>query len=343
MSIKISKEIATRRQDREIAVFRLQNSNGSYVEISNYGATLLAWPVTAQSGQLENIILSYSKIEDYIAGSFYLGSTIGRYANRIHRAQFILNGKTYHLDKNDGNNSNHGGFNGFHSRIFDFDVQNGRLVFKYESPDGESGFPGNLCITVTYSFSEECELNIEYKAISDQTTHFNPANHAYFNLSGKQGNILDHELKVYASHYLETNGEFIPTGKIKPLSGTAFDFRDYRKISSLMPLKKDVLPGYNTYFIANREPCAIPHLIASLREQQSGRCLDVYSTMPGIQVYTGDYLSTPFQPFAGIALEAQFYPDAPNHAHFPSTLLAPGKEAKHVIRYKLHTETECFI
>jgi aldose 1-epimerase len=206
----------------------------------------------------------------------------------------------------------------------------------YESPDGESGFPGNLRFSVTYSLSEDNELSIEYKAISDQATPFNPTSHAYFNLSGKRGNILDHELKINAGHYLETNDEFIPTGKIKPLSDPAFNFEDYRKISGRMPLKKEVLAGYNTYFIGLLSDEKL-HLLASLRAPLSGRCLDVYSTQPGIQVYTGDYLSIPFQAFAGIALEAQGYPDSPNHAHFPSTILSPGKETKQVIRYKIRS------
>jgi aldose 1-epimerase len=142
---------------------------------------------------------------------------------------------------------------------------------------------------------------------------------------------LNHELKVYANDYLETDDEFLPTGKILPLAHTAFDFRDFQKISDCMPLKKEIILGYNTFFIADSNEAL--KLLASLRNADSGRCVDVYSTMPGIQVYTGDYLSSPFHPFAGIALEAQFYPDAPNQAHFPSCMLSPGKEVKQTIRY----------
>jgi aldose 1-epimerase len=331
----ITQQTIARLQQKEIIRFRLENAAGASVELMNYGATLLSWFVPGSSGQLENIILSYNKIEDYFSNPFYLGSTVGRFANRISQAQFVLEEKTYFLDKNDGRNSNHGGFKGFHSRIFDYEVQKDRLVFSYESPDGEGGFPGNLRFSAAYSLSEENELTIEYKAVSDQATPFNPTNHAYFNLSGKAGNVLDHELKVYAGHYLETNDEFIPTGKINPLPGTAFDFRDYQKISGRMPLKKEILPGYNTYFVAQPANSPAPRLLASLREPQSGRRLDVYSTLPGIQIYTGDYLSSPFQAFAGIALEAQFYPDAPNHPHFPSTILFPEKETKQTIIFSV--------
>jgi aldose 1-epimerase len=329
----ISHKVITRLQGKEIVLFKLENTSGVSVELINYGARLLSFVIPGKSGEPKNIILSYKRIEDYFSDPFYLGATVGRFANRISQAQFSLNGKVYSLDKNDGNNSNHGGLKGFHSRIFDCEIQGEQVIFSYESPDGEGGFPGNLCFSAACSLSEENELSIEYRALSDQCTVFNPTNHAYFNLSGKQTNILDHELKVYAANYLETNSEFIPTGKIKPLTHPAFDFRDYRMISQLMPLKKEILPGYNTYFIGSSD--AKFKLLASLRHPLSGRSLEVYSTMPGIQVYTGDYLSSPFQAFAGIALEAQFYPDAPNQGHFPSTVLYPGKEMKQVICYKI--------
>jgi len=313
-------------------LLKLQNVHGSYVEVCNYGATLVSMNVPDRYEKLENIILHYLRIEDYFSDKFYMGSTVGRFANRIAGAQFQLNDTTYLLDKNDGNNSNHGGFSGFHSRIFDYKEEDGQIIFSYLSRDGEGGFPGNLRLIVTYSFSDDNELSIEYRVVSDRETVFNPTNHAYFNLSSGKTSILNHELKVYADCYLETNDEFLPTGKILPLAGSAFDFRDYRKIADLMSLKKEILPGYNTYFINNSND-ELKHL-ASLREPDSGRCLEVYATMPGIQVYTGDYLSKPFYPFAGIAMEAQYYPDSPNHPHFPSCVLYPNEEARSLIKLK---------
>ena len=312
-------------------LLKLQNAGGASIEVCNRGAALVSVVVPDRSGKLENIILRYNRMEDYLSDKFYLGSTVGRFANRIAKAQFRLNGKDYLLDKNDGNNSNHGGFAGFHSRIFDHRKEDDKIVFSCFSRDGEGGFPGNLQLKVIYSFSDKNELSIEYRAIADQETVFNPTNHAYFNLSAGKTTVLDHELKVYADCYLETNDEFIPTGKILPLADSAFDFSDYRKISALMPLKKEILPGYNTYFICNSND--EPKRIASLRDPVSGRCIDVYATMPGIQVYTGDYLSEPFYPFAGLALEAQYYPDSPNHIHFPSCVLRPNKETRSLIKY----------
>ncbi|MDR2844149.1 MAG: galactose mutarotase, partial [Candidatus Symbiothrix sp.] len=250
---------------------------------------------------------------------YYLGSTVGRFANRITKAQFTLDGKTYHLDKNDGENSNHGGFSGFHNRMFDYEIKDKSVVFRYESPDGEGGFPGNLRFSVTYTFSDADELEIEYQVISDKDTVFNPTNHAYFNLSGKGGTICDHELKVYADNYVVTNATFLPTGEIRPVSDAAFDFCN--------------LKGYNSYFISHSNH-RVKHL-ATLSEATSGRRLEVYSILPGIQVYTGDYLSQPFLPCAGIALEAQGYPDAPNHKHFLPCVLEAGKEATFCMQYRL--------
>jgi aldose 1-epimerase len=305
----------------DIRTFRLENATGAYAEVTNYGATLLSVVVPDKFGKLENVILRYNRVDAYFSDKFYVGSTVGRMANRIARAQFELNGKTYRLDKNDGKNTNHGGFTGFHSRRFDYQRTDNKLLFQYESKEGEGGFPGNLLFSVSYSFSEYNELLVEYKAVSDKETPFNPTNHAYFNLTGGRETILNHELKTNAVHYLETDKEYIPTGKILPLSGSAFDFTDYRKL----------FPAINTYFIGNSGETT-RHL-AAIREPSSGRKLDIYSSMPGIQVYTGDYLAEPFHSLAGIALEAQFHPDFMNQKHFPACILSPNKETNHWIQF----------
>ncbi|MFT3739644.1 MAG: aldose epimerase family protein [Breznakibacter sp.] len=330
------KKVAT-LQGKDILLFRLGNPGGAYVEVTNYGATLVSFAVAGARGEPENIILGYDHIEDYFADAAYIGSTVGRFANRIAGARFSLGGKTYHLDKNDGDHSNHGGFAGFNSRVFDYRIEEDRLVLTYESPDGESGFPGNMIFSVTYSFLPDNRLHIGYRAVSGSETIFNPTNHAYFNLTGGKGNVLDHELRIWADSYLETDSEFIPTGKVLPVSGSAFDFREYTAISRLMPLKKEILQGYNTYFIGN--PTGELQCLASLRERSSGKSVDVYSTMPGVQVYTGDYLSGKHRPFAGICLEAQFYPDGPNHPHFGTCILKPEEEVRHTIIFALGNET----
>lgn len=334
----ISQKTVSSFEDKDISVFKLRNTHGNYVEICNYGATLLSFVITDKFGTQDNIILSYNNIESYFEDNYYIGSTIGRFANRIANAQFELNGKLYFLDKNDGRNSNHGGFKSINTKIFDSEIKENRLRLSYVSKDGENGFPGNLRFSVTYSFSDKNELEIQYEAYSDKDTWFNPTNHAYFNLNPQSETILEHQLKVFADSYLENNEEFIPTGKIRPLSDPGFDFRKYQTLSEMMSLKSENIQGYNTYFISSSEENMKKH--ASLREIRTERMLDVYSTMPGIQIYTGDYLGKPFHPFAGIAMESQFYPDSPNHPGFPSCKLSAGKEVEHTILFR--ATTGCF-
>lgn len=328
--MRIEQKIVSSFGNNDIIVFRIGNSHGNYVEICNYGATLLSFIVPDKFGVQNNIILSYNNIESYFEDKYYIGSTIGRFANRIANAQFKLNGITYHLDKNDGKHSNHGGFNSFNAKVYQSEIKEDELILSYFSKAGENGFPGNLHFSIHYSFSDKNELEINYWAISDKDTWFNPTNHAYFNLNPENGTILDHQLKVFADSYLESNDEFIPTGKIRPLSDPGFDFRKYRTISEMMPLKSENIQGYNTYFIASSEEKIKKQ--ASLKEIRTGRILDIYSTMPGIQIYTGDYLGKPFQAFAGIAMEAQFYPDTPNHPEFPSCMISAEKEITHMTR-----------
>lgn len=322
-------------QGKEIACFRLCNTSGSYVEVINYGATLVSIVVPDKEGIKDNVILRYENIRDYLSDIFYLGATIGRFANRISNAGIELNGQLYKLEENDGSNTNHGGFEGFNRKFFDYRIENDSLVLYIKSKDGEGGYPGNLEFSVTYSFNDQNELTIEYHAVSDKETVFNPTNHAYFDLSAGSGNPLDQELRVFAEQSLEMNDAFLPTGRIFPVAETAFDFREYRKISEMMPLKKEILKGYNAYFIGKKTKPGILRLLASLKDSFSGRKVEVYSDMPGIQFYTGDYLTNPFHPFAGVCLEAQFYPDAPNQVHFPSCVLEPGKNVNYVIQYKM--------
>lgn len=331
MPSSVSYKTITQLSGNDIVLFRLSNARGSYAEVCNYGATLISLVVADATGEMNNIILNYPDIEDYFADTNYIGSTIGRFANRIANAGFELDGKTYLLDKNDGENSNHGGYKGFNSRVFSYEVKDDHLILSYLSEDGEGGFPGTLSFSVSYSFSDDNQLKIEYKAGTDKKTVFNPTCHAYFNLSGENELILSHELKVYADYYLETKDDFIPTGVMTPVKNSAFDFNEFREIQSLMPLKNEVLPGYNTYFIGNQKTTM--KQLASLRERKSGITVDVFSTMPGLQIYTGDYLSKPHRPLSGICLEAQFFPDGPNKAHFETCILNAGEMVKHSIYF----------
>jgi len=330
--LSISKSDTIIHNGKEISLFRLNNSTEAYVEVMNYGASVVSIVVPDKNGKLENVVLRYDNIEDYLSDEFYLGSTVGRYANRILKARFMLNGQMYQVDKNDGENSNHGGFNGFNKVIFDYQIEENKIIFSTESVDGEGGFPGNLKLSVTYSFSESNELEIEYSAISDKSTPVNFTNHSYFNL-GAAEDILNHELLISAEAHLEMDDKFLPTGKILSVVDSAFDFREYKVIQKMMRLKKDNLEGYNAFFVKN-DGINGNNPLASVRDTTSGRMVDVYTTMPGVQLYTAEFLSGKFIPFEGLCLEAQYHPDGVNHPDFVSNILIPAKEQTDTI--KLH-------
>ncbi len=318
---------------KEILLYRLENRTGAYIELLNLGATLFSIFIPDKEDKLVNVILNYPKIEDYFHNEFYLGSTIGRVANRISNAGFLLNGKKYELDKNDNFNSNHGGYSGLHGKIFDSQSDDNKVTFSTTSYDGESGFPGNLKVSVTYSFSESNEVVIKYKIKADKETPVNLTNHAYFNLSAERTTIKDHSLKIESDYILEMDDEFLPTGKVLLIDDYfAFDFRETKKISDLMILKKDKMEGYNTYFISNNKINSLKDL-ATLISPSSGIVMTLKSTMPGFMLYTGDYLAEQHKPLSGICLEAQHYPDAPNHENFPSIYLKPDKLWEETIIY----------
>jgi aldose 1-epimerase len=321
--------------DHRIDLIRMTNDSGACVEIINYGATVVSVFVPDRNGIPGNVVLGYEDFNQYMQNSPLLGATVGRVANRITGARFTLNGVTYNLDKNDGRNSIHGGINGFHKKIFDYHIENESLILSATSRDGEGGFPGNLNFSVKYAFSNDNELTIEYTASSDKITPVNFTNHSYFNLSGKKTVVTDDELKVNATRYAESDNEFLPTGRILPLAETAFDFREYTRISDRMTMKNDNLKGYNAYFFKNKNLGAnVP--LASFRNIASGRVMDTYTSMPGVLIYTGDFLSGTFSPFEGVCFEAQYPPDAVNHPHFSQNILHPGEMKKDFIKYHFH-------
>jgi len=325
--------------NKEIVLFKITNNKGHYVELLNYGATLVSITVPDMKGQFGNIILNYKRISDYFSDKYYIGSTVGPFANRIANAFFTIDGTEYFLDKNDGNNNNHSGFSGFNKKIFDYQIEHDRLILTTCRIDGESGFPGNMEFSITYQLTDNNELIIIYSAISDKKTLFSPTCHPYFNLSAHRPDILSTELKINANQYLENNVDFIPTGSVLDVENTAFDFRDDKIIGRMMSLKKETITGYNTYFITKKEAGAELSFQAMLSDKETGRKLEIYSTYPGIMLYTGDYLDSPFHPFQGLALEPQHYPDSPNQENFPSCVIDAGKLYQQTIKYKFVTET----
>jgi aldose 1-epimerase len=324
---------------KPVSLYRLQNASGAYVEVTNFGATLVAVVVPDKNGVLENVILGFPALDGYERDVCYVGSTIGRFANRIGGATFTLDGVKYDLDRNDGNNTNHGGEHGFHKRVFDTRVTGNEVLFSLISDDGDGGFPGKVTFRTSYKWSDDNELIIWYTAETDKTTVVNFTNHAYFNLTAGRSKIHDHRLVIEADRMLEITNDFIPTGKI--LHAGKLKFTGQR-VQYNYEKENGVTKGRNSYFLFDQPPLSPPEPSCILTEQTTGRKLSVFTTYPGVQVYTGDYLNsvTPgncgrlHEPFDGLCLECQYCPDSPNHASFPSTRLNPGQVFSHQIVYQ---------
>ncbi|MDB5087437.1 MAG: galactose mutarotase [Mucilaginibacter sp.] len=321
--------------DKELLLFTVKNANGAFIQLTNYGATIVSVVVPGRNGELEHVIAGFDEPEGYLVDKCYIGSTIGRFANRIGNAAFKLDDKQYHLEANDNTNSNHGGNSGYNLRVFDYKIEDDKLIFTLNSPDEDGGFPGNLGLTVSYQWTENNQLKITYLAETDQPTIANFTNHAYFNLSGKGGSMLNHQLTIFADQILETDQEYIPTGKVIPADKRAF-------LGDMIGDKmKNNAGGFNHYYILNNHDDNT-RLAAVLDDENSGRRLNVYTTYPGLMFYTGDFLESihpghlgkPYNPLDGLCLECQHYPDAPNHGTFPSVVLKPGEQYKEEIIYE---------
>jgi aldose 1-epimerase len=320
----------------QVYLFKLQSAGGAYVELTNYGATLVSAVVPDRAGNLENVVLGYRTMADYVNDKCYLGSTIGRFANRIGEAKFSLEERVYQLQANDGINTNHGGNKGFNTRIFDYTIADDAVSFTYLSKDGEGGFPGNLTLIVAYRFNDANQLTINFNAVTDAVTIANFTNHAYFNLSAKGDGVFDHTLNVYADELLDVDSGYIPTGIVKPVGDRGFNGEAVR---CKMMVNENAINGFNDCYILKN---TMPAPAAMLTDPASGRQLTVYTTYPAMMFYTGDHLdceadgnfNRPYKPFDGLCLECQYYPDSPNHEHFPSTVLNPGEEYNHTIVYK---------
>ena len=319
----------------DIYLFKLVNDSGAYVELSNYGATIVSIVVPDRNDNLISVALGFPSFEGYGQDESYIGSTIGRFANRIGGGSFVLNGKRFSLDRNDGQNSNHSGKAGFHAKVFSFQTGTDTITFWLSSSDGEGGFPGNVQFEVKYSWNNENELSIVYTATTDQTTVMNFTNHAYFNLEG-EGNILDHNLTVFADTMLEADSSYIPTGTIRKAdvaSGVEKSIQERIKINGGS--------GLNSYYLFNTQRNN-HEMVCQLKNETSGIQLRVFTSLPGVQLYSGDYLMSkhaghngkPYKSLQGLCLECQFPPDSPNHANFLSTVVDAGSEFNHYILYK---------
>jgi aldose 1-epimerase len=327
----------------------LTNSNGLEARIITYGGALVSLRVPDRAGALADVVLGFDSLAPYLGDHPYFGSLIGRYANRIARGRFTLDGRSYSLPLNDGVNHLHGGPRGFHTVLWQADAavsQPAQLTLRYRSRDGEEGYPGNLDVEVRYTLTDSNELKLDYRAAADNATVVNLTNHAYFNLAGA-GTILGHVLQVSASRYLALDPTRIPLGVALPVEGTPFDFRSPERIGQRIDEPYDQLrigPGYDHTWVLDKGIDEIS-FAAELHDPVSGRAMGVYTTQPGLQVYSGNFLDgtivgkdgVAYPKHAGICLETQHFPDSPNQPDFPSTRLTSGDRFEHTTIYRFDT------
>ncbi|WP_430814897.1 aldose epimerase family protein [Carboxylicivirga sp. RSCT41] len=333
--------------DKEVKIITLQNRKHTQVTITNYGGIIMSIKTPDRRGNFAEIALGFDDVESYLKEAYinncpYFGAAVGRYANRIKNGEFNIDGTSYKLNKNNGPNSLHGGPNGFHRKIWEIETfkepKRTGVILKLTSDDMEEGFPGKVDIKLTYTLTFDNELVIDYEAITDKTTVINLTNHSYFNLSSMQSNVLDHMMVLYADKFTPKDENDIPTGEIIAVNDSPMDFLLPRKIGERI---NDVDGrGYDHNFVINGHEGDL-NIGARLVDESTGRSLEFYTTEPGFQVYTGNYLDgsferddIPFKENYGVCFEAQKFPDSPNQTHFPSPLLKPGEKYQQTTVYK---------
>jgi len=313
----------------------LTNKSGMEVQVMTYGATLTSVRVPDRKGTLQNVTLYLESFEDYLRGHPLFGSIVGRYANRIAGAMYKLDGVEVRLTPNAGKNHIHGGRKGFQNVLWDHRIVHDPeflgIILNHVSPDGHEGYPGNLSVQVAYKLTADNELILEYSAITDRATQINLTNHAYWNLAGAgSGDVLKHVLMLNADSYLPADREKIPLGEIRSVRNTPMDFTRPMAIGSRIEEVED--RNYDHCYVLNKKSPGELSLAARVFDPGSGRTMEVYTTQPGVQLYTAKHLSgryraggVPYGPYHGVCLETQHYPDSPNHPEFPSTVLRPGE------------------
>jgi aldose 1-epimerase len=333
-----------------IEVFTLKNDQGAEVQITNFGARVISIKVPDRDGRLADVVLGFDFLAGYENPNPYFGCVVGRYANRIARGRFTLHDTTYELATNDRGNHLHGGIKGYDKVVWTprpYDSPEGRMLeLSYRSHDGEEGYPGTLEVKAIYSLTEENGLQLEFKAVTDRPTVLNLANHSYFNLSGDAStNILDHVLMIDADKFTPTDAKSIPTGELAPVENTPFDFRKPTPIGSRIQENDEQLRygrGYDHNWVLNQKSQTGLTLAATLYHPGSGRLLEVLTTQPGLQFYSGNRLDgsvlgkndVNYRIHSGLCLETQHFPDSPNQPSFPSTVLNPRQEYHQTTVYR---------
>jgi aldose 1-epimerase len=329
--------------------YTLTNANGMEAKIITYGGIISSLRVPDRNGSLGDVVLGYNNLPDYETRNFYFGAAIGRYGNRIGNASFSLDGQPYKLAANNGPNALHGGLKGFDKQVWSATVIEGgdpAVELTYLSKDGEEGYPGNLSVTMIYTLTQDNGIRIDYRATTDKTTIVNLTNHSYFNLAGNgAGSIYDHILQINADRFTPVDATMIPTGELAPVAGTPLDFRTPKRVGDGIRSSHEQMAmglGYDHNWVLNRHDNTALELAARVYEASSGRSMEVWTTEPGIQFYSGNFLDATmigssggmYRQGDGFCLETQHYPDSPNKPDFPTTELKPGETYQTSTVYK---------
>lgn len=334
-------------EGQDVMQYTLTNAAGMVVKLINYGGTITNILVPDAAGNFEDVVLGFDSLAGYMSKENpFFGCITGRYANRIAKGRFTLDGKEYQLPINNNGNTLHGGINGFNRKFWTAEKLAGdsSIRFSYTSKDGEEGFPGNCTSHVVYTLTPNNELKIDYTATTDKATPINLTNHSYFNLSaGKDSTILSHEIFIHADRYVAVDNNLIPTGELLPVKGTSMDFNVPVAIGTDIA---KVPGGYDHTFVLNKKNASQPELAVTLRHPGSGRYMEVFTSEPGVQFYSGNFLNGAFAgkkgvkyvQHGGLCLETQHFPDSPNQPNFPNTILRPGETYKHLTIYKFSTK-----
>ncbi|MFC1840383.1 aldose epimerase family protein [Thermodesulfobacteriota bacterium] len=339
--MNIKKESFSELEGKKVDIYTLTNAHNIEIKIINYGGIVTSVKVPDKNGKFDDVVLGYNNLQDYMEGNTYFGAIVGRYANRIGDAKFSLDDQNYTLARNNWNNSLHGGVKGFDKVLWDAEPVTGEdsqsLKLNYMSRDGEEGFPGNLKVTVTYTLTDDNSFRIDYLATTDKTTVVNLTNHSYWNLAGEgSGDILGHQLMLNAGFFTPVDRGSIPTGEIRSVEDTPMDFRKPAAIGERIESDYEQLKfgnGYDHNWVINSKDDDEPVLVATVYEPVSGRYMAVYTTEPGVQFYSGNFLNGKitgksgkvYGIRSGFCLETQHYPDSPNKPQFPSVVLKPGE------------------
>jgi aldose 1-epimerase len=330
--------------EQQVYQYTITNQNGMAVKILNYGGIVTHLYVPDGDGGTVDVVLGYDSLDGYLEDTPYFGAIVGRYGNRIAKGQFELDGKSYQLPLNDGKNHLHGGIKGFDNVVWKVDdfiyPDSAGIILTYLSKDGEEGFPGNLDVQVTYTLTNKNELEIDYKATTDQPTIVNLTHHSYFNLKGQgEGDILDHQLQIMAEKYIPVDETLIPTGELREVKGSAMDFTTPHSIGSRIA---KVAGGYDHTLVLNGYNGKQLFLAAKLTDPKNDRTMEVYTDQPGIQFYSGNFLdgsitgkdNRVYKKHFGLCLETQHFPDSPNQPDFPTTEHRPGEQYETTTIYK---------